>query len=394
METTQNFVEQNWKPGVSVGRAPLMKAHGWIRSALLLIMVVACGIGLAAWKYNSIQNTNAAAANQPEPMESVTVAVAQEIEHRATTTSIGTVLALRSISLRNELPGTVRQVSLTPGQIVEAGALLVLLDVSVEEAELKAQEAQAALAKAVLHRRRNLRQDLATAEEEVDRARADLDVALAQIARTKAIIARKTIRAPFRARVGLADVHPGQYLNEGTQLTTLQGVDDAVHVDFMVPQQVAVGLRVGDTVTVLTAGELPPIAAKIVALDARIDPATRNALVRARIERAAAAPAPGSSVRVQVPVGLPRQAVAVPASALRKGPGGDQVFVVAAGEDGKTRASLRQVQSGAMLEDSVVILAGLTVGEQVAASGSFKLREGALVMIAGEPAAGARVTRQ
>ena len=65
-------------------------------------------------------------------------------------------------------------------------------------------------------------------QEEVDQARAARDVAQAQVARTRAVIARKTIRAPFRARVGIADVHPGQYLNEGTQLTTLQGVDDAV----------------------------------------------------------------------------------------------------------------------------------------------------------------------
>jgi membrane fusion protein (multidrug efflux system) len=145
---------------------------------------------------------------------------------------------------------------------------------------------------------------------------------------------------------------------------------------------------------VLAAGDASSISAKIVALDARIDPSTRNALVRARIERAAAAPAPGSSVRVQVPIGFARKAVTVPASALRKGPGGDQVFVVAVGEDGKTRASLRQVQSGTMLEDSVVILTGLTAGEQVAASGSFKLREGALVMIAGKPAPDASVTLQ
>jgi membrane fusion protein (multidrug efflux system) len=115
-------------------------------------------------------------------------------------------------------------VSLTPGQIVDAGMVLVALDVSVEEAELKAQEAQAALARAVLNRRTNLSHDRATTQEEVDRARADLDVALAQIARTKAIIARKTIRAPFHARVGMADLHPGQYLNEGTELTTLQGI--------------------------------------------------------------------------------------------------------------------------------------------------------------------------
>ena len=85
----------------------------------------------------------------------------------------------------------------------------------------------------------------------------------------------------------MADVHPGQYLNEGTFLTTLQGVDDAVHVDFSVPQQVAAGLRVGETVDVLTAGETLPIPAKIVALDARVDPTTRNAMVRARIKNGA-----------------------------------------------------------------------------------------------------------
>jgi membrane fusion protein (multidrug efflux system) len=347
-------------------------------------MVVAVGVGLAVWKYTSIQETRATSANQPEPMESVMVAVAKEVEHRQTTTSIGTVLALRSITLRNELPGTVRYVSLTPGQVVDAGMVLVALDVSVEEAELKAQEAQALLAETVLDRRQHLSQDLATAQEEVDQARANRDVALAQIARTKAIIARKTIRAPFRVRVGIADVHPGQYLNEGTQLTTLQGVDNAVNVDFTVTQQVAAGLREGDSVDVFTTGASSPVVAKIVAVDSRIDPTTRNAMVRARIEGAANAPSPGASVRVLVPIGLPRKAVAVPASAMRKGPGGDQVFVIELDKNGKTRAHVRQVESGAMLGDEVVIHAGLSAGERVAVSGSFKLRDAVLVAIVGD----------
>lgn len=356
----------------------------WIGSALLLLMVVSTGAGLATWKYAAIQDSAAASANQPEPMESVMVAVAEEREHRQTTTSIGTVLALRSITLRNELAGTVRQVRLTPGQIVEAGTVLVALDVAVEEAELKAQKAQAALAKTVLARRQHLSLDLATAQEEVDRARADLDVALAQIARTEAIIARKTIRAPFRAKVGMADVHPGQYLNEGTQLTTLQGVDEAAHVDFTVAQQVAAGLREGERVDVLAPGSSSPIQAKIVAIDARVDPTTRNAMVRARIDRAAEAPPPGASVRVLVPIGTLRKAVAVPVSALRKGPGGDQVFVIETDQEGKTRAYARQVESGAMVGDEVVIYAGLNPGERVAASGSFKLRDGVLVAVAGD----------
>src|SRR5207245_9819768 len=186
--------------------------------------------------------------------------------------------------------GTVSQVTLAPGQVVEAGVVLVALDVSVEEAELQAQTAQADLAETTLARLERLWEARATSQEEVDQARAARDVALAQIERTRAVIAKKTIRAPFRARVGLTDVHPGQYLNEGTELTTLQGVDAAANVDFTVAQAVAAGLRPGQSVTVL-AGD-SPTTARIAAVDARVDPPTRNALVRARTHGQAPAPGP------------------------------------------------------------------------------------------------------
>jgi RND family efflux transporter MFP subunit len=214
-------------------------------SVAIVLAVVAVGAVLATWKVASLRAAGAASAQQVEPMESVTVAAARPVEHRRTTTSIGTVLAMQSVTLRNELPGTVRRVALVPGTVVEAGTLLVALDVAVEEAELRAQQAQAALAEAQLARIRRLRADGIAPEMEFDRAVAERDVALAQIARTKAVIERKTIRAPFRARVGIADVHVGQYLGEGTQLTTLQSVADDAHVDFAVTQDVAAGLRVG-----------------------------------------------------------------------------------------------------------------------------------------------------
>jgi membrane fusion protein (multidrug efflux system) len=364
-----------------------MSRRGWIGSILLLLVVVGVAASLGAWKVASIQKAIAAGADRPEQMESITVAAATEREHRRSTTAIGTVVALRSIALKNELAGTVKQASLTPGQVVEAGTLLVALDVSVEEAELKGQEAQLALAETVLARARRASQTVSVPEEEVERAKAQRDIAQAQIARTKAIIARKTIRAPFRARLGMSDLHPGQYLNEGTQLTTLQGVDAAANVDFTVAQWVAAGLREGDRVDVLATGDRTPIPAKIVAIDARVDPATRNAMVRARIE-GADGPSPGASVRVRVPVGPPRTAVAVPVSALRKGPGGDHVFVIAPDKDGKPRAHPRPVETGTVLGDEVLILSGISAGEQVAASGSFKLRDGVLVGVAGEPGAG------
>lgn len=360
--------------------------RGWIAPTLLLLTVLGVGAGLAVWKRDALRRSDAAAASVPEPAEAVTVAVAGEREHRRTTTSIGTIMALRSISLRIEMPGTVRKVHLTPGQVVEEGAVLVALDVAVEEAELKAQKAQAVVAESQLERM--LRAGRAASAMEVDRARAERDVALAQIARTEAIIARKTIRAPFRARIGMSDVHVGQYLEEGTPLTTLQGVDDAAHVDFTVAQQVAAALRDGDTVEVVRGGAAPPVPAKIVAIDSRVDPATRNAMVRARLEGPSQLPAPGASVRVRVPAGPARASVVVPVSALRKGPEGDHVFVIAPDKSGKTRASLRRVESGTMLGDDVVIHSGLTAGETVAASGSFKLRDSALVAVVQEPAPG------
>jgi membrane fusion protein (multidrug efflux system) len=360
----------------------------WLGSIVLLLAVVGAGAGLVGWKRESLQAAAAASANQPEPMESITVAVAHEREHVRTTTAIGTVVALRSITLKNELAGTVHEVFLNPGEIVEEGKLLVALDVSVEEAELKAQEAQAALAKTVLGRMERASQNHGASELDVDRARAEYDVQLAQVARTQAIIAHKTIRAPFRAKVGMSDVHPGQYLVEGTQLTTLQGVDDEAHVDFSVSQEVAAGLQANDAVEVFPSGAETPLPATIVAVDARVDPATRNAWVRAKIAAGPGSPSPGAAVRVRVPVGAPRVAVAIPVSALRKGPEGDHVFVVEPDHDGRLRARVRPVESGAVLGDEMVIYSGLAAGEQVAASGSFKLRDGGLVAVVtpnGEP---------
>ena len=358
----------------------------WLGSLILIGAVLGTGVLLAAWKRNSNRAAEAASAHQPEPVELVTLAKAEARAHRQSTTAVGTVLALQSITLKNELPGTVKQVSLNPGQIVEAGQVLVALDVSVELADLEAQQAEAALAQTTLERLERLKQHQAVSQEEVDQARAQRDVAQAHIARTKAIIAKKTIRAPFRARVGITDVHIGQYLNEGVELTTLQGVSDAANVDFEVAQNVAAGLRQGATVAVSTDEDEKPHTARIIAIDARVDPATRNATVRARIAGEPHQPAPGASVKVEVPVGPMGTAVAIPVSALRKGPGGDHVWVISADSTGTPRAHERQVQSGPVLGDTVLIVGGLQPGEEVAASGSFKLRESVKVATA-QPAA-------
>lgn len=357
-----------------------MKYSKWITATVLVLAVAGTAVALALWKINSWEKSAEEAALMPEPTEVVKTAVSEERSFSKFTTMTGTVRALQSIVLQNELDGTVAETRLTSGAIVETGDILVAFDISVEVAEMKAHEAQAELARITLERITPLSIGQAVAASELDRARAELDIASAHIARIQATMDRKTLRAPFRAKVGLADLHKGQYLEAGTVLTTLQGIDDAVHVDFQVPQEVAVTLKPGSSVEIVSAPLGNTVSAKIVALDARTDANTRNLLVRARIEGAGgAAPSPGSAVKVRVPAGTLANAVAIPVTALRRGADGDFVFVIAKDELGKERATLRPVKVAALEGEVVFLTDGLKAGEKIATTGSFKLREGVLV---------------
>ncbi len=365
---------------MSSSTTPTSGAARWLAS---LVLILAAGGGaylLMRAKGEANAQAAAAAANQPEAAAVVSAAAARSASYARTTTAIGTVRAVRSVMLRNELPGSVREVNLPSGQIVEAGSLLLALDTTVEDAEVAAAQARVRLADTLLERLRRAAQSQGAAEADVDRAKAELEVARADVARLEAVIARKRIHAPFRARIGLNDLQPGQYLDAGAQLALLQGVDDAVHIDFRVSQEVAGRLAPGQSVEVLTADGRSH-SAQVIASEAEIDARTRNATFRARLE-GAATPAPGGSVRVRAPVEDPQTVTLVSVAALRKGPAGEHVFVLVKGPDGALRAQQRRVSSGAMLGDEVVLLEGVAEGELVASSGSFKLFDGMLAAVA------------
>lgn len=353
-----------------------------LASLLLLGATAGIAFGLMTWKSGNLAAAAAAASQQPEPSETVEAAEARTRPHARTTTAIGTARALQSITLRNELPGTVQHVAMQTGEIVKADSVLVELDVSVEQAELAALEAESRLAASMLGRMEQALKEQGASAADVDRARAEHDKALANVARTKALIERKRLKAPFDARVGMVDLHKGQYLEPGTQITTLQSVDQSIHIDFAVTQDIAAMLRLGDQIEVVSGGRTLPSQAKLVAIDARVEAATRNTWIRALLAGQGTLPQPGASVRVQVPVEAVHDVLVVPVSALRRGPGGDHVFVLAPDKDGKTRAHMRRVASGSTIGDDVVVKEGVAPGDRVATTGSFKLREGVLVNVA------------
>lgn len=362
-----------------------MKSWGvWLGSAAVVVMTVAGIGGLAFYKYGQLQAAMSAEP-PPEMPTSVTAATAQEISFRRHTTMIGTVLAPRSIVLSNEIAGTVAAIHFEPGQSVEPGQVLVELDISVERAQLDAAKARRTIAESAYRRIRDASASRAVTASELDEAVAQLAQATAQVNEIEAVIGRKTLRAPFRAKVGLSDTHVGQFLPSGFNITTLQGIEDYVFVDFMVPQSATDALQVGDEVRLLAHGQDNQEmnhTGQVTALDAQADRNSRNLMARVKVMQPAVEFLPGDSVKVLVEYGQPLNVPAVSPNALCSAPMDTFVYVLETNQKQELRAVRRTVRPGPTVGGKLTILEGLKVGEQVAVDGSFKLRPGGLVTLA------------
>ncbi len=367
-------------------RARIRVAARWAGSILLVGLTLGL-LALLAWKkYGEIQ----AAMNMPPPPE-MPIAVGIEpvgtLSWRNSTTSIGTILAPRSITVNNETQGTVADVDFKPGQLVEEGARLLSLDTSVEEAQLKAAEVREKFALTTLERNRQMARSDSIAQKELEDVESLWQQAQAEVEELKAMIARKTIVAPFRSRVGLSDVQKGQYLPAGTMITNLQSVEDHLLVEFTLAQFVVSQVNPGDPVILVTAGEEHP--ATISAIDAQADRQTRNVRIRARIDNPPASLSPGDSVSVQVEYGPAMNVPSVPAESVRRSPQGTFVFLAEENKAGELRASARPVVLATSAGSRVGIASGVRADEPVIVEGSFKLHDGALIIPAnsesGEP---------
>ncbi|MBL8891106.1 MAG: efflux RND transporter periplasmic adaptor subunit [Planctomycetaceae bacterium] len=375
-----------------------VRAAGWWMGGLLVIAATVAT--LAAIAYTKYRQVEAAMAAPPPPEAPIAVglATAESISFRPSSVVVGTILAPRFIQLRTELSGMVTQLSMEPGQVVREKQVLVQLDVRSENAELKSATAALSLANAELARLRSLANSTNSAgnsnnnagnssivsAQEMDRALASAIQAEAEVERLTVLIDRKTIRAPFDARVGLHQLHVGQYLDAGTQITTLEGIDPYFDVDFSVPKHIAETLEIGAVVRLNlgsnnATGTPQVLEVPVTALDAKADAISRTMLVRARIDNPPPTMRPNDSIRIVVEYGNPISAVAVPATAVRSAPTGRSLFV-AKEQNGQLRAELRNVTLiGTGDGTRAWIVSGVQIGEQVVAEGSFKVREGALL---------------
>lgn len=355
------------------------------RMIVMLVATTAIVAALGFVKFKQIQTAIAQGAAFQPPPEAVTTIVAAVEDWPSTLNAIGTVAAVRGVTVSADLPGVVERIAFESGQAVRQGDVIAVLDTRQERAQLAAADAQHELARLNYERMNGLLSERVISKAEFDRATADQRQAEARAGEIRAAIARKTIRAPFAGILGIRHVNLGQYLSAGDALVTLEALDP-IYVNFGVPQQAAGQMRAGRAVRVAIDGpSADAFSGRITAIDSVVDANTRNVQVQATVPNHDGRLRPGMFVQTDVAVGASQSVVALPASSINYAPYGDSVFVVAdiTGEDGRVYKGVRQqfVTLAGTRGDQVAVVSGVKPGDQVVTSGVFKLRNGAAVQI-------------
>mgnify|MGYP000903280618 CR=1 FL=1 len=351
----------------------------------LVIVLILVGT-LAGIKGLQFKTMFAQGANFVPPSETVTTTEAKQDTWQPTLTAVGSVAAVQGVVLGAEMSGAVKNIAFESGATVRAGDLLVELDSSVEQAQLRSAMASADLARLNLERARELREKKMMSQADLDSAEAKAQQANAQIDNIRAVIAKKAIRAPFAGRTGIRQINLGQFLDNGAAVVTLQSLDP-VYVNFSLPQQDLAQLGVGMAVRVTTdAFPGQNFEGKLTAINPEVDAVTRNVRLQATLANPAGKLRPGMYVNVAAVLSQMEQVLMIPATAVLYAPYGDSVFVVEDKKDEKTGATgkvLNQkfLRLGKTRGDFVVVTSGLEAGQTIVTTGVFKLRNGMSVVV-------------
>jgi membrane fusion protein (multidrug efflux system) len=356
------------------------------RIVLMLAIVGLIFGGIFGYKaFMSAMSKKFMSARQAPPA-TVTAIKAASLPWQPAIKAIGSLRALRGVDVSSEIAGLVRTVHFTSGDEVKDGQVLVELNADADVALLRSLEAAADLAQTVHERDKKQFAIQAVSQATLDTDAADLKSKRAQVAQQAALVEKKTISAPFAGRLGISSVNPGQYVNPGDKLVTLQSLD-SILIDFYVPQQELSRIALGQRV-VVTTDSYPgrTFRGKITAINPKVDPATRNIELEATISNPGHMLLPGMYATVDVKAGVEKSYVTLPQTAVTYNPYGDTVFLVqesGKGPEGKPLLTVKQtfVDVGPTRGDQVAILSGVKEGETVVTSGQLKLKNGSTVVI-------------
>ena len=364
-----------------------------IRRALYILLstVILGGIGsgIYYWSHVGLPAIIAdAVMNSPRPPETVSAEEARTDTWQPRIAGIGTLTAFEGIDVTPQVGGLVKEINFESGQNVKKGQLLIKLDITTEEADMRSLQAQLANAETELLRKQALAKKGLSPRAELDGLRTTRDTLQASIERLRAVIAQKFIYAPWDGQVGLKDIALGSYLAPGQKIVWLQKIDP-IYADFSITEADFGRISDGQKITAsFNAYPGESFAGKIVTADARMSDESRTIKVRAEIANPQGKLVPGMYADVLVDSGSPIEVVTVPQTAVTFSLYGNNVFVVVAAKASDPKAKdedlaieRRFVKTGAVRDGRIAIETGIKPGDKVVTAGHNKIDQGSKVVI-------------
>lgn len=355
-----------------------------VRRRRTIIVVIVVGVllaGLVGFKLFGFYMFKQFMAHAPQPAQTVTTIIASSSDWQPELTAVGSLRAVHGVNITTELAGLVRSVEFKSGEDAKPGQVLVQLNADSDVATLHSLQAAAELAATVYARDKVQFDAQAISQAQLDADAADLKNKRAQAAAQAAIVEKKALRAPFAGRLGITTVNPGQYLNTGDKVVSLQSLDP-IYVDFRLPQEQLTLVHPGSQVR-LTSDAYPKssFSGKVNALDPAIDTASRNFQAEATVPNPDHKLMPGMFARVAVEAGEVQHYLTLPQTAITYNPYGSTVFLAVKDAAGKRTAQQTFVTTGPTRGDQVAILKGVKDGDEVVTSGQLKLKNGTALEI-------------
>jgi membrane fusion protein (multidrug efflux system) len=361
-------------------KSPLRKRMIWMLIGVFVLMGLIIGFNL--FKTIMIKKYLAGAGSPPA---TVTTMVVGDDEWQPQLVASGSLRAYRGVELSTEVNGIIKSVFVKSGMDVKEGTLLMALVQDADLAQLHALQAQADLAKVVNERDRQQLAIEAISKNAFDSSSADYKAKAAQVEQQAALVAKKNLKAPFSGRVGIVSSNPGQFINSGDKILTLQTIDP-VFVDFTLPQNVAAQIKKDQVVNVVSDGFGNQIfKGKITAVSPKVDSNTRNIQVEALVSNPDKKLLPGMFASLKVDLGDKVRYITVPQTAVTYNPYGSVIYIAKQGtaKDGKPSTEAQQVfvTTGPTRGDQVAILKGIQIGDTIVTSGQLKLKNGTPLIV-------------
>jgi len=286
--------------------------------------------------------------------------------------AVGSLRSRQGVMLRPEVSGRISRLGFADGQRVQRGQLLVQLDDTLQQAQVKQALAQASIARTNLQRNRDLVAQNFVSQSAVDQTAAALEVAEAQVALARAQLSRMRIVAPFDGITGIRMVSIGDYVKDGADLVNVEDVG-SMSVDFRLPERLLSRLKIGQAVDVLLDG-MPGrnFAGRVEAVDAQLDADGRSLLVRARLENRDGVLRPGMFARTRIVFAVRDKALVVPEEALVPQGGKQYLVKVIEGPNGKVTQRI-EAKLGLRVPGKAEILEGLSPNDVVVTAGQAKV---------------------